>query len=122
LQLTMATEEMAKRSTAESHNGLQKKAISLKKQWKNKTHSDDGDVFWSKVKRKRGLDKGTLEVQAVVDSLWNKRVREEFELEMNNITGRVLSGVLHVDEEHAHLSKVEILQIRRDVLQTFYTD
>ncbi|KAF9095932.1 hypothetical protein BGX29_008796 [Mortierella sp. GBA35] len=34
----------------------------------------------------------------------------------------VLSGVLHVDEEHAHLSKDEILQIRRDVLQTFYTN
>ncbi|KAF9319262.1 hypothetical protein BG006_003015 [Podila minutissima] len=33
----------------------------------------------------------------------------------------VLSGVLHVDEEHAHLSKEEILQIRRDVLETFYT-
>ncbi|KAF9111828.1 hypothetical protein BGW39_004237 [Mortierella sp. 14UC] len=68
-----------------SHKGLQKKAISLKKQWKNKTHLDDADVFWSKVKRKRGLDKGTLEVQAVVDSLWNKRVREEFEREMNSI-------------------------------------
>ncbi|KAF9084438.1 hypothetical protein BGX29_002562, partial [Mortierella sp. GBA35] len=34
----------------------------------------------------------------------------------------VLSGVLHVDEEHVHLSKDEILQIRRDVLQTFYTN
>lgn len=34
----------------------------------------------------------------------------------------ILSGVLHVDEEHAHLSKDEILQIRRDVLQTFYTN
>ncbi|KAF9115636.1 hypothetical protein BGW39_002993, partial [Mortierella sp. 14UC] len=34
----------------------------------------------------------------------------------------ILSGVLHVDEEHAHLSKGEILQIRRDVLQTFYTN
>ncbi|KAF9113710.1 hypothetical protein BGX30_006876 [Mortierella sp. GBA39] len=33
---------------------------------------------------------------------------------------RVLSGVLHVDEEHAHFSKDEILQIRRDVLQMFY--
>ncbi|KAK3837556.1 MAG: hypothetical protein J3R72DRAFT_525856 [Linnemannia gamsii] len=32
----------------------------------------------------------------------------------------VLSGVLHVDEEHAHFSKDEILQIRRDVLQMFY--
>ncbi|KAF9536814.1 hypothetical protein EC957_009664, partial [Mortierella hygrophila] len=34
----------------------------------------------------------------------------------------ILSGVLHVDEEHAHLSKDEILQIRRDVLQTVYTN
>ncbi|KAF9276058.1 hypothetical protein BGZ68_010296, partial [Mortierella alpina] len=34
----------------------------------------------------------------------------------------VLSGVLHVDEEHAHLSKNEILQIRRDMLQVFYTN
>ncbi|KAG0251875.1 hypothetical protein BGZ95_006770, partial [Linnemannia exigua] len=34
----------------------------------------------------------------------------------------VLSGVLHVDEEHAYLSKDEILQIRRDVLQTFYAN
>ncbi|KAG0297342.1 hypothetical protein BGZ97_004312, partial [Linnemannia gamsii] len=34
------------------------------------------------------LTKGTLEVQAVVDSLWNKRVREEFELEMNNIADK----------------------------------
>ncbi|KAF9333846.1 hypothetical protein BG006_003050 [Podila minutissima] len=33
----------------------------------------------------------------------------------------VLSGVLHVDEEHAHISKNEILQIRRDVLKVFYT-
>ncbi|KAF9302631.1 hypothetical protein BGZ74_005064 [Mortierella antarctica] len=33
----------------------------------------------------------------------------------------VLSGVLHVDEEHAHISKDEILQIRRDVLKVFYT-
>ncbi|KAF9079708.1 hypothetical protein BGX23_003395, partial [Mortierella sp. AD031] len=33
-----------------------------------------------------------------------------------------LGGVLHVDEEYAHLSKDEILQIRRDVLQTFYTN
>ncbi|KAF9327929.1 hypothetical protein BG006_008841 [Podila minutissima] len=33
----------------------------------------------------------------------------------------VLSGVLHVDEEHAHISKEEILQIRRDVLKVFYT-
>ncbi|KAG0334833.1 hypothetical protein BG005_004740, partial [Podila minutissima] len=29
----------------------------------------------------------------------------------------VLSGVLHVDEEHAHLSKDEILQIRQDALK-----
>ncbi|KAG0287552.1 hypothetical protein BGZ96_008539 [Linnemannia gamsii] len=27
----------------------------------------------------------------------------------------ILSGVLHVDEEHAHLSKAEILHIRRDL-------
>ncbi|KAG0277318.1 hypothetical protein BGZ95_006129, partial [Linnemannia exigua] len=58
--------------------------------WKNKTHSDDADVFWSKVKRKRGLDKGTLEAQAVVDSVWNKRVREEIEREMINIAGRLI--------------------------------
>jgi hypothetical protein len=37
------------------------------------------------------LTKGTLEVQAVVDSLWNKRVREEFELEMNNIAGKLIN-------------------------------
>ncbi|KAG0274869.1 hypothetical protein BGZ96_004060, partial [Linnemannia gamsii] len=40
--------------------------------------------------------------------------------DLNEIS--VLSGVLHVDEEHAHLSKDEILQIRRDVLQKFYTN
>ncbi|KAF9083101.1 hypothetical protein BGX23_011781 [Mortierella sp. AD031] len=40
--------------------------------------------------------------------------------DLNEIT--ILSGVLHVDEEHAHLSKDEILQIRRDVLQIFYTN
>jgi hypothetical protein len=34
---------------------------------------------------------------------------------------RVLSGVLHVDEEHAHLSKDEILQSHWDVLKVFYT-
>jgi len=33
----------------------------------------------------------------------------------------VLSGVLRVDEEYAHLSKDEILHIRRDVLRLFYT-
>ncbi|KAG9062283.1 hypothetical protein KI688_006615 [Linnemannia hyalina] len=81
--------EAIDRLMSSSHKGLQKKAISLKKQWKNKTHSDDADVFWSKVKRKRGLDKGTLEVQAVVDSLWNKRVREEFEREMSNIADEI---------------------------------
>jgi len=34
---------------------------------------------------------------------------------------RVLSGVLHVDEKHAHFSKDEISQIRRDLLKIFYT-
>jgi hypothetical protein len=72
-----------------SHEGLQKKATVLKKQLGNEAHSDDAAIFWSKVKRKRGLDKGTLEVQAAVDSLWNKRVREEIEQETNNINGRL---------------------------------
>lgn len=29
--------------------------------------------------------------------------------------------MLHVDETHAHLSKDQVLQVRRDVLQAFYT-
>jgi hypothetical protein len=81
-------DEVIERLSSCSHQGLERKALSLKKQWKNKAHSDDADVFWSKVKRKRGLDKRTLEVQAVVDSLWNKRVQEEVEQEMNNIAGK----------------------------------
>ncbi|GJJ79227.1 hypothetical protein EMPS_11587 [Entomortierella parvispora] len=39
--------------------------------------------------------------------------------DLNDIA--VLSGVLHVDEKHAHFSKDEISQIRRDVLKIFYT-
>ncbi|KAF9979237.1 hypothetical protein BGZ65_006706 [Modicella reniformis] len=39
--------------------------------------------------------------------------------DLNDIA--VLSGVLHVDEEHQHFSKDDIQQIRRDVLQIFYT-
>ncbi|KAF9543731.1 hypothetical protein EC957_000510 [Mortierella hygrophila] len=77
--------EAIRKLMASGHTGLQKKARSLEKQWKNKAHSDDSDVFWSEVKRKRGLDIGTLEVQAAVDTLWNKRVRKEVEQEINNI-------------------------------------
>ncbi|KAI1313907.1 hypothetical protein EDD11_002407 [Mortierella claussenii] len=33
----------------------------------------------------------------------------------------ILSGVFHVDEEHAYLSQDEIVQIRRETLQAFYT-
>lgn len=72
------------------HNCLQKRAVFfffLKKQWRNKAHSNDADVFWSKVRRKRGLDKGTLDVQAAVDAHWNKRVRKEYERETDNISG-----------------------------------
>ncbi|KAF9349229.1 hypothetical protein BGX34_001914 [Mortierella sp. NVP85] len=68
------------------HNGLQKKAISLKKQWKNKVHVDEADVFWSKVKRKRRLDRGTLGVQEAVDAYWNKRIRNEYEQGIDDIS------------------------------------
>jgi hypothetical protein len=69
------------------HNGLRKKAVFLKKQWKNKVHADEADVFWLKVKRKRGLDKGILDIQAAVDTFWNKCVRKEYEREMDNNPG-----------------------------------
>ncbi|KAG0041368.1 hypothetical protein BGZ83_001893, partial [Gryganskiella cystojenkinii] len=78
--------ETLRRLLASEHVGLQRKAADLKKQWKKKTHTDDADVFWAKVKRKRQLDKGTLQVQAAVDSLWNKRIREEYEQEADDIS------------------------------------
>ncbi|KAG0216839.1 hypothetical protein BGX31_000451 [Mortierella sp. GBA43] len=62
-----------------SHSGIQKHAMFLKKQWDNRAHVDEADLFWSKVKRKRGLDKGTLSVQEAVDTFWNKRIRKEYE-------------------------------------------
>ncbi|KAG0344532.1 hypothetical protein BGZ54_005839, partial [Gamsiella multidivaricata] len=68
------------------HKGLRNRAEFLKTQWTNKAHADDADVFWSKVKRKRGLDKGTLDVQATVDTFWSKRVQEEYEQEMDNVS------------------------------------
>jgi len=69
------------------HKGLRQKAISLKKQWENKVHVDEAGVFWSKVKRKRGLDKGTLGLQKTVDAYWNKRIRKEYEQGIDDFSG-----------------------------------
>lgn len=61
-----------------THKGLQAKGAVLKKRWQKKDHVSNAGVFWSAVKRKRELDKGTLEVQTAVDEYWNKRIRKEY--------------------------------------------
>ncbi|KAG0019474.1 hypothetical protein BGZ81_009695 [Podila clonocystis] len=94
-----------------NHNGLQKQAVFLKKQWKYKAHSDDADVFWSKVKRKRGLDKGTLDVQAAVDAHWNKRVREEYERETDDISGWLTPSFADVDKGDNIEADIEALEV-----------
>ncbi|KAG0059076.1 hypothetical protein BGZ89_000717 [Linnemannia elongata] len=66
-----------------SHEGLRRKAISLKKRWKGKYHTEAAGVFWAKVKRKRKLDKGTFEVQSTYDEYWNKRILSEMKRDMN---------------------------------------
>ncbi|OAQ28745.1 hypothetical protein K457DRAFT_32821 [Linnemannia elongata AG-77] len=66
-----------------SHEGLRRKAISLKKRLKSKDHTEAAGVFWAKVKRKRKLDKGTLEVQSTYDEYWNKRILSEMKRDMN---------------------------------------
>ncbi|KAF9576566.1 hypothetical protein BGW38_008132, partial [Lunasporangiospora selenospora] len=96
------------------HSGLRKQAIFLKKQWRNKAHESEADIFWSKIKRKRGLDKGTLDVQSAVDSFWNKRNRDEYERETDKLS-ECINGVsakgtkpksLNVDGEHQAREKM----------------
>ncbi|KAI8361539.1 hypothetical protein B0O80DRAFT_437850 [Mortierella sp. GBAus27b] len=64
----------------------------LKKQWDNRAHVDEADLFWSKVKRKRGLDKGTLSVQEAVDTFWNKRIRKEYEQDTDTFSDETTSA------------------------------
>ncbi|KAF9576195.1 hypothetical protein EC968_010318 [Mortierella alpina] len=50
-----------------THKELQATGAVLKKRWQEKDHMSNAGVFWSAVKRKRELNKGTLEVQTVVE-------------------------------------------------------
>ncbi|KAF9106648.1 hypothetical protein BGX27_009074, partial [Mortierella sp. AM989] len=84
------------------HVGLQRKGVSLKKLWRSKGQKGSADVFWSKVNRKRRLDKGTLNVQTTVDEYWNTHIRKEYEQEIeDSVPVRNIKKSRH-DKNHVH--------------------